>query len=278
MNSHPFPFLLLGAALVLGGCTTTVRVPSLAVQSGPPAQSGQVVWHDLITPKPEASMEFYRGLFGWSFEQIASPYAVIRDGDDVVGGLIDARKTGKRPDSGLWLMSVGVQNLEELLVEVEASGGTVIRGTYSLPDRGMTAIIEDPQGAILQVVELAENAAASPAPNVWIWHELLTDDLEASANWYAKQFPVQANAISDDRFQLLLGEKGSATISRNPFIDTRNTWIPVIRVSEMQPLLDKVAALKGRALVTDSMKDKGLALLLDPAGAPILLQELEVQP
>lgn len=263
-------------AFGLASCSSQAPVvPSLASQSGAVAKSGQVVWHDLITPDPAQARSFYGELLGWSFSDSGSSYSVIRSGNEIVGGMVDGRKLGARPRSSLWLVGIGTGEMDATVKELRSKGATVRQEPTEVPERGRTALIEDPEKALFQLIELKPGARRSSS-TTWIWHELLSADPKASADWYAQIDGIGSRSFgSGDRRQLTLAGRAGASISKNPFEDTRNTWVPVVGVNGLTGKLAKVDQLGGRVVLppSEGFGDGKIALILDPSGAPLILQQ-----
>ncbi|MGB7475236.1 MAG: hypothetical protein WBM26_03415, partial [Polyangiales bacterium] len=75
-----------------------------------------------------------------------------------------------------------------------------------------------------------------------------------------------------------------AGILQNPFDKTRSAWIPYVRVDDPAALAERVPGLGGRVVLAPRPDVRGgtLALVLDPSGAPVVLQkwspEVEASP
>jgi uncharacterized protein len=167
--------------------------------------AGVPCWLDLLQPDPEATMAFYKGLFGWSYEvrtppQAPSTYAYARlDGQiaAAVGG-----PPGPSDPSG-WATYVSVASADETAEAVRANGGTVVEEPMDIPGAGRVAHCTDPHGARIGVwqpdgthgVELV-NAHGS-----WNFSELHTPDPEASIAFYCAVF-----GWTCDRIELGPGE------------------------------------------------------------------------
>ena len=81
---------------------------------------GVPCWIDTSQPDPEAAVDFYRGLFGWEFEDVMPPdspgkyfIARIRGGDvAAVGGLIAGLVAASiRLARAMWRLVIGALHL-----------------------------------------------------------------------------------------------------------------------------------------------------------------------
>ena len=108
---------------------------------------GSMAWNDLVTPDPDAAVDFYGKLFGWTFEEIpdAGGYRVIRNGDRSNGGIF--------PQEGrsAWIPYFGHDDTEGLAGEIGDLGGRLYNGPMQVPS-GVFAVLGDPQGAVFAVL------------------------------------------------------------------------------------------------------------------------------
>jgi predicted enzyme related to lactoylglutathione lyase len=117
---------------------------------------GAFSWSELMTSDPEAACKFYGQLFGWRVETSdmgSGPYHVLKIGDTSVGGIM-----GKPPGTpadmpSLWGCYVTVRQLDETLAAVERLGGAVLMPPMEVQGVGRMAVIRDPQGAALSVIQ-----------------------------------------------------------------------------------------------------------------------------
>lgn len=96
-----------------------------------------------------AAKEFFRGAFGWEFNDYGDAYAGIRapDGDGEVGGLTVGDTRGRSP-----LVLVISEDLDVSLRAVEAAGGALEEGPFDYPG-GRRFHFRDPSGNVLGVFE-----------------------------------------------------------------------------------------------------------------------------
>lgn len=112
---------------------------------------GAFSWCELITTDPSAAKAFYGEVFGWSFKEgqvSQAPYTVIEVEGQEIGGISPA-PPNKMPTWGTY---VTVENLEATLEKVEALGGKVLIPPISIPPASKFALIQDPQGAAIAVI------------------------------------------------------------------------------------------------------------------------------
>ena len=116
--------------------------------------TGVPCWIDTSQPDPKAAAEFYRGLFGWDYEDVMPPgspgpyyMARIRGGDvAAVGGIPEGA-----PPMASWNTYIWVDNADETVAKATAAGGTVVSPPFDVMDAGRMAVVADPEGAVFSV-------------------------------------------------------------------------------------------------------------------------------
>jgi predicted enzyme related to lactoylglutathione lyase len=105
---------------------------------------------DTNQPDPAAALGFYRGLFGWEFEDVApagsgTTYAIgrIRGGD---AAAVSSIAPGE-PPVAKWNTYVWVEDADETAARARDAGGTVVAEPFEVPEAGRMAVILDPEGA-----------------------------------------------------------------------------------------------------------------------------------
>jgi len=125
-------------------------------------EAGAFSWNELGTRDPAAAKEFYGAVFGWGFRDNdmgeMGTYTEWLNGEESIGGMMDV--TGRLPDEipAHWLVYFAVENTDAALETVKASGGGVSFGPIDIP-AGRFAIVTDPHGAALAVIQLPDQAA-----------------------------------------------------------------------------------------------------------------------
>jgi predicted enzyme related to lactoylglutathione lyase len=273
-------YLLLA---LLMGCTKAPELPPIG-ETGV-SLPGKMVWRDLITPSPAAARDFYHGLLGWEFEPLGdSGYSVIRHEGVVIGGMVDANMIGTTVKSAVWLSAISVPDLKAAVRAAKQNGGRVMRGPDTLPRRGTVAVIVDAEGAVVQLVHspTGDPVDDDPGMNRWLWTELMSGDPAGAAVFYEQVAGYTTEAgpdRADASYRLLMaGGKARAGIVENPFDATRAAWVPYVRVQDAGVASARAVELGGRLVVEPSPDLRGgaVALILDPSGAPVALQQWSV--
>jgi predicted enzyme related to lactoylglutathione lyase len=155
--------------------------------------AGVPCWVDTSQPDPEAAVDFYRGLFGWEFEDVmpaGSPgkYFIARLG----GG--DVAAVGSQPEgappSAMWNTYIWVDSADEVAANVEAAGGRVLTQPFDVMSSGRMAVAADPDGAAFCAWQAREHRGARIVnePGSLNFNGLKTRDVERARAFYGSVF------------------------------------------------------------------------------------------
>jgi uncharacterized protein len=154
---------------------------------------GVPCWLDTSQPDPEAAVDFYRGLFGWEFEDLMPPgsegkyfIARLRGGDvAAVGSIPEAA-----PAVAMWNTYVWVESADETASKVREVGGGVLMEPFDVMGAGRMAVFTDPEGAAFCVWEAKEHRGARVVnePGSLNFNGLNTRDVEGAKSFYGSVF------------------------------------------------------------------------------------------
>ena len=115
---------------------------------------GAFSWCELMTTDPTAASEFYGKLFGWTLEtmNMGMPYTVLKVGEAAIGGIMGMPPGAAPGMPPMWMTYVTVADVDALVKQVESLGGKVHMPPTDIPTVGRFAVIQDPQGAVLNVI------------------------------------------------------------------------------------------------------------------------------
>src|SRR6185436_14977427 len=125
---------------------------------------GVPCWVDAQLPDPDAALPFYRGLFGWDFENgmpedTGSVYYMARiRGGDVAA--ISSIPDGP-PRMATWNTYVAVADADESVGTVRDAGGVVHMEPFDVMEAGRMAVVADPEGAALCLWQAKEHFGAA---------------------------------------------------------------------------------------------------------------------
>ena len=118
---------------------------------------GAFSWSELTTTDPAAAAAFYGELFGWVAKDMGESmghYRVVSVGESGVGGIMSLPE-GAPPMPPHWGCYVTVDNVETTLARCSALGGKTLVPAMDVPTVGRMAVLQDPQGAVLSVIQYA---------------------------------------------------------------------------------------------------------------------------
>ena len=116
---------------------------------------GAFSWTELTTSDPAAAASFYSALFGW---QVKDPmpqmgdYRVASIGTNMVAGIM-APPAGSPPMPPHWGCYVTVDDVGQTVERASALGGQVLVPPMDVPTVGRMAVLQDPQGAVISVMQ-----------------------------------------------------------------------------------------------------------------------------
>jgi len=128
--------------------------------SGVVNEPGAFSWNELNSRDVDASIAFYESVFGWTHEThtmegpIGSYTEWQLDGE-TIGGMLPMPPMVPAEVPQFWLVYFAVADLEASLAKVQELGGTVMMPGMTV-DAGTFAVVMDPQGATLSLIQLAQ--------------------------------------------------------------------------------------------------------------------------
>ncbi len=154
---------------------------------------GVPCWVDTSHPDPESAVDFYRGLFGWEFEDVMPPgspvkYFIARlRGSDVAA--VGSQPEGA-PPMAVWNTYVWVESADETAAKVRAAGGSVLMEPFDVMQSGRMAVFSDPQGAAFSVWQANEHRGAGIVNEHGSlnFNDLNTRDPQGAAAFYGTVF------------------------------------------------------------------------------------------
>jgi predicted enzyme related to lactoylglutathione lyase len=152
------PVLELGSMAMVtdaGGAAIGMWQPGLHKGIGVLGEPGAPSWFELHTRDYDASVAFYRDVFGWD-THVASDtpefrYTTLGEGENQLAGIMDA--SGFLPDGmpARWYVYFGTADTDASLAMIVALGGSVVMPAEDTP-YGRLAVAADPTGAVFKLV------------------------------------------------------------------------------------------------------------------------------
>ena len=243
---------------------------------------GAFCWPELYTTDQEGAKIFYVRLFGWELRDIPmGPHAVYtiftlhgRDAAACYGVHPDMEHHGVRPH---WMAYVWVESSDETAAKAKAAGGKVVKEPFDVPGIGRMAALQDPTGAAICVWEARGHGGIGvyQDPGALQWTELLTDDTESAAAFYAKIFGWKRQlwpSPQEAHYHLFMNEgigAGGMTPITPEMGAVKPVWVSYFQVKDCDASVAKCLQLGGSISVpAEFVPTVGrFAVLVDPAGA-----------
>ena len=270
---------------------------------------GVPCWIDTNQPDPQAALAFYRGLFGWEFENVmpegsGGSYSIGR----IRGG--DVAAIGSAPEGAppaAWNTYVWVDNADDAVARARNAGGAVVTEPFDVMDAGRMAVLSDPEGATFCVWEAKNNKGAQVVNEHGSlnFNGLATRDPEGAAVFYGAVFGWKTLTLPSGVMWTLPGY-GDHLEERSPglreqmaqmnapdgFIDvvaalnpiaandadTRAHWSVTFGVDDVNAAATTAAELGGQ--VIDGPRDAPwtrMAVITDPQGATFIASQFVIE-
>ncbi len=290
------------AAVAAGLCMAlgTSRVPAAALPAlniHPTAESrpGKIEWADLFTGDVAAAERFYTGIFGWTSSRAQTnsgyrskttgerhEYILLScDGQPVAGLVQRGASAAQRP--ARWIVYAAVVDLEKTCHAAAQAGGTVLVTARDVPRRGRQAVISDPEGAILGLIQSASGDLPDRAApvNGWTWFELFSRSPRTTSNFYRRiaDYDIRPDTREGrpDHYLMLGSGRARAGIQPLPSDSpgAAPDWIGFVRVPRLDVTLAQVTAAGGEVIEPPQQAELAsrFALVSDPCGGVFGLVE-----
>lgn len=244
------------------------RLPPVTAEPTRLATPGKFVWVDLVTEDVAAARSFYGELFGWTFRGGNRYTEVLHQGQPIAGMVEAAPGVG----GSRWVGNLSVADVDRAADFVREHGGVVAREPVDAPDRGRLALVRDPEGALLLLLQSSNGDPpdTEAASGSWLWRELWTHDVAAATAFYTQLAGYQAELVQlEGRSYPVLSAGGvprAGLVTAPPEVHPQ--WLPYVRVADPETLAVRAEELGARIV----MQDANTAILVDPVGAPIGIQ------
>lgn len=236
---------------------------------------GRFAWHEVMTTDTDAARDFYPGIIGWGtsmWDGGDMPYEMWMNGEMPVGGLMDLPAPEVPP---CWLVYVSTPDLDATLAKVRGHGGAVLN-EMAVPEVGRFAVIADPQGGVIAVLEPeGETPGHDGDPNIgeFSWHELATTDADAAWAFYSEVFGWEETSRMDmgemGFYQMFgRGARPLGGIFNGPPGMPAVGWLPYVMVPDVHAAAETVKASGGKILQGPMEVPAGdfIAHCMDPQG------------
>lgn len=119
----------------------------------------KVVHFEIESKDPEATLAFYRDVFGWQITQMGEmEYWLVKTGENTEQGINGAIMRGTE-DALHTTDTISVASIEEYLGKIEQAGGSTVTPVEEVPGNGLFAYCKDPQGVKFGVMQFFPSEA-----------------------------------------------------------------------------------------------------------------------
>jgi predicted enzyme related to lactoylglutathione lyase len=241
-------------------------------------EPGTVSWLDLSSADVDAVTEFYAALLGWSYQSIDTPfgrYHVAQLADRDVAGIMAAHP--REPGGSAWTVFVEVASADDVADRASAAGGAVLQPPMDVPGGGRIAMLVDPAGAMLGVIESSSEAEVLPrgVPGALFWVEVLSRDAAAAERFYSALFGWKPVTGPTGYTAFLLDDVPVAGLMAMPPqvpAQAPSHWLVSFMVADLDRAIEtavRSGAVLDQPLV--ELEDGRFAVLDDPGGATVAL-------
>ena len=238
-----------------------------------------------MTNDVPGTKRFYGQLFNWEFvgePSSGSNYATIKKDGTPIGSVIYLKRKDEKVSESRWLSYLSVPDVDQAVKNVREGGGVVLKEPRDFPDRGRIAVVRDPQGAMLALIRAKDGdpAESDLAIGKWMWNELWTNDVDASIAFYMTlaglKHEVVDLSMGEKYAQLKQAGRTRAGVVLIPWEDVAPNWLPYLAVSDISATISLAKTLGGTVVIEpdDTISDESVAVIVDPAGAALAIQNL----
>jgi len=112
-------------------------------------------WSELATPDATRARDFYGQLFGWGMKDSGPNYTELMNAGEAVGGILQMDE-GWQGIAPHWSPYFLVADADASAGKARGLGATWKMPPTDLPGVGRFALITDPQGAVLHMIQIAK--------------------------------------------------------------------------------------------------------------------------
>ena len=158
--------------------------------SSPHPHLGRFVWYEILTADAKTAIDFYTHVVGWKTEKFNDDYTMFVGSQGPLGGVMKPPAGSTMPH---WIGNVSVADADATCALAKKLGGKVHVEPHDIPTIGRSAVIGDPQGAAIPIIQTLQPMAPHDETKhgEFTWHELLTTDNAAAFQFYSQLFGWQ---------------------------------------------------------------------------------------
>ncbi|MEL6864792.1 MAG: VOC family protein [Bacteroidota bacterium] len=166
-----------------------------------------IIFADLSTYTPTATIAFYEKVFGWKYREENAYYTAYKGSQEVVGLYETPEKFKQMRMPHFWMTYIQVGDVNAIVEKAKALGGMVevVDQTNAI---GPLALIRDPQGAGFTIYSgNLFNTRTDAEKNTLIWNELHVSNMEKIIPFYQGIFDWTFHEVEKDHYHIYTSDK-----------------------------------------------------------------------
>jgi predicted enzyme related to lactoylglutathione lyase len=241
---------------------------------------GTPCWVDLQTTDQSAGKQFYASLFGWGYDDQASPgdggvYSMATLNGETVAAIASMPPGAPDGMPPAWNTYIAADNVDAAVDNVGRVGGQVMMPAFDIGDAGRMAFVADPTGAIVGLWQANQHIGATLVneSGAVIWNELITDKPDSALAFYEAVLGITHSTMEmapGEQYRILkAGGVDVGGCMEPPMPGVGNHWQVYFAVDDADATARKVSAEGGQVIAEpfDIPSVGRSAVLSDPQGA-----------
>jgi uncharacterized protein len=235
-------------------------------------------WHELQTRDCARALRFYEAFCGWTTADASAGSPRERHICSLAGVAIGALTISQAPPHvpPFWLSFLEVADLDDSVARARMLGARVLREPAPMPGAGRQAVAVDPRGAVFGLRAAGAAAPIESVAGAFCWDELLTDEPESSAAFYAALTGCSIEAVDlgpMGTYRILVSDgRRIAGVMKHPH-NVHPHWLPYLGVRGVDAETGRAVGL-GASLYLPPRDVPGVGRISgvdDPTGAGVCL-------
>lgn len=114
------------------------------------ADTGTIIWSELMTNDAEKAKAFYGQSLGVAFQRFdagGEPYWLATRGGEPLWGIMDMTRRPGGPSG--WFTYMEVDDVDARVAAAQAAGAELCMPVFDIPTVGRIAVLQDPTGALI---------------------------------------------------------------------------------------------------------------------------------
>jgi predicted enzyme related to lactoylglutathione lyase len=241
---------------------------------------GGFCWEELQSADLSLALPFYQQLIGWGTRAWPLPDGSVYtlfgpEGEYVAGAQAhSAEETGEFRG---WLSYVHVEDVDGTAARAVELGGTVILAPHDIPDVGRSAVLQDPEGALIALMRFLQPSEDPENPlGSFCWRELMARDVPRAVAFYTGLLGWTTRVDEHGgyiHFQAGKHQVGGLMAITEDMGPAPARWTPYLTVTDVDRLAIRALELGGSVCMqpTDVPGVGRFCIATDPAGGTLAL-------